>query len=191
LPLITAIGKHSGNPNSSVPWGLLQKNPEQWIEDKYWPRSITIQDPSHINLKQAMELYNLWQHRQDDKKVPIKFQTVTHGETVAFDNHKRKRDAESSSDQHQPSTSHCKLRRVGSNDMFKMEIDEMAIPSHKTMTMKERGEDKGKRREDEGSALIRNGRQQEMAKVKEKGKGNVSTVSVVVPFTEQKKKYNM
>jgi hypothetical protein len=190
LPLITAIGKSSGNPHSSVPWGLLQKNPGDWIEAVYWPRSITIQDPSHIKLKQAMELYNLWRERQDNNEVPIKFLTVTQGETVFFNNHKRKWDVENSSDQNQPSTSQSKLGHADSKDIVKVEIDEMVIPSHKTNTRKEKGKDKGKGREDEGSAMMENGRHQEIAKLREKGKGKGS-VSVVVPYTEQYKKYNM
>ena len=50
IPLITVVGKHSKNPHSSVPWGLLQKNPEEWIEPQYWPRSISLQHPSHLKL---------------------------------------------------------------------------------------------------------------------------------------------
>jgi hypothetical protein len=156
-----------------VPWGLLQKNPEEWIEPEYWPRSIGLQDPSHMKLKQAIELYDFWKHRQDNDKVPIKFQKATSDETVASDKHKRKRGVEYNLDEHQASTSRLKLRRVDNSDdddIIKMEVYETDI-------MKE----KGKGKEKEGGNKIR------MKAQKEK----VHAVSVVVPCSEQKKKYNM
>jgi hypothetical protein len=165
-----------------VPWGLLQKNPEEWIEAQYWPRSIMVQDPSHMKLQQAIELYDFWKYRQDNNEVPIKFQMVTSDETIASNKHKRKRAIESNLDEHQPSTSRVKLRHVDNSDTkdnIKMEVDEMAILGHKTKIMKEKGKGKGKEKEI--------GNKTEMKVQREK----VCAVSVVVPCGEQKKKYNV
>ena len=166
-----------------MPWGLLQENPDEWIEPQYWPRSISLQDPSHLKLNKAIELYDFWKHRQTNNKVPIKFQKTTSDEAIASDKHKRKRGVEYNLDEHQASTSRLKLRRVDdsdTDDIIKMDIDEMAIPSHKTSIMKEKGKGKGKEKEGGNKAKM---------KVQKETKAHA--VSVVVPCSEKKKKYNM
>ena len=78
-------------PRALVPWLLLTKDPEEYIDDTCYPASFLIHDPSKLTKLNVNKLWRHWEQREKNNKVVLCFIGAKPDDMPAPSNEKPKR----------------------------------------------------------------------------------------------------
>lgn len=65
--------KFTESPRVSVPWLLLAKNPEEYIDSDCFPEGFLIRDPSKLTKSNVNKLWRHWEQRSKNRDVIVRF----------------------------------------------------------------------------------------------------------------------
>ena len=65
--------KFTGSPRALVPWLLLTKDPEEYIDSACYPEGFLIRDPSKLTKSNVDKLWRYWEQREKDDEVVLRF----------------------------------------------------------------------------------------------------------------------
>jgi len=83
--------KFTRSSRALVPWLLLTKNPEEYIDDSCYPDGFLIRDPSKLTKSNVDKLWRHWEQREKDNEVVLRFIGAKPDDMPAPSNEKPKR----------------------------------------------------------------------------------------------------
>ena len=83
--------KFTGFSRALVPWLLLTKDPEEYIDDTCYPAGFLIHDPSKLTKLNVNKLWRHWEQREKNNEVVLCFIGAKPDDMPATSNEKPKR----------------------------------------------------------------------------------------------------
>ena len=65
--------KFTGSPRALVPWLLLTKDPEEYINSACYPEGFLIRNPSKLTKSNVDKLWRYWEQREKEDEVVLRF----------------------------------------------------------------------------------------------------------------------